>query len=92
MKVNRRGPFATGRPFQPPELRDLQDSLLGLEPGSAIEARALFRTALQMAMERTVAADALAELHDLLECYAPAWYTVEQHERLESALRLLGRV
>jgi len=92
MKVNRRGPSATRRPFQPPELRDLQDSLLGLEPGCAIEARALFRTALQMAMERTVAADALAELHDLLECYAPAWYTVEQHERLESALRLLGRV
>jgi hypothetical protein len=92
MKVNRRGPSATGHPFQLRGLRDLQDSLLGLEPGPAIETRALFRTALQMAMERTAAADALAALHDLLECYAPAWYTVEQHERLESALRLLGRV
>jgi len=92
MTTKHRGPFATGHLLQPPELRDLQDSLLGLEPGPTIETRTLFRTALQMAMERTVAADALAELHNLLECYAPAWYTVEQHERLESALRLLGRV
>lgn len=92
MKVKHRGPSATGHPLQPRDLSDLQDSLLRLKPGLAIENRALFRTAFQMAMERTVAADALAELHDLLECHAPDWYTVEQHERLESALRLLGRV
>jgi hypothetical protein len=91
MKVNHRRPSATGHPHQPQELRDLQDSLLKLGAEHAIESRTLFRTALQMAMERTVAADALAELHDLLEWHAPAWYTLEQHERLESALRLLGR-
>lgn len=91
MKVNDRGPLATGHPQHAPELRDLQESILGLDPGLVIESRTLFRTAFQMAMERTVAADALAELRDLLECYAPAWYTVEQHERLESTLRLLGR-
>lgn len=34
-------------------------------------------------------ADILAELYCLLEQYAPIWYTQEQHERAESALRLL---
>lgn len=29
----------------------------------------------------------LGELHDLLEAYASLWYTQEQHERTESALR-----
>ena len=28
----------------------------------------------------------LSELHDLLEDYAPVWYTEEHHRRLESAL------
>lgn len=29
---------------------------------------------------------ALKELFDLLEVYAPAWYTQEQHDRAEAAL------
>jgi hypothetical protein len=47
----------------------------------------------QAEMERQLSrvADALAELYDLLEQYAPVWYTREQHERAESALRLLKR-
>ena len=33
-------------------------------------------------------ADALKTLRDLLEEYAPAWYTREQHEKAGAALRL----
>jgi len=91
MSLNHRGPFATGCLPQLPELRDLQDSLLGIAPALETGNRTLFRTAFQMALERTVAAAALLELHALLESHSPAWYTVEQQERLESALRLLGR-
>jgi hypothetical protein len=32
-------------------------------------------------------AEALVQLHDLLELYAPMWYTQGHHERAESALR-----
>jgi hypothetical protein len=31
--------------------------------------------------------DALLELYNLLESYAPSWYTQEHHNRAESALR-----
>jgi hypothetical protein len=36
-------------------------------------------------------ADALAELHNLLNQYAPSWYTQEHHTKAESALQLLKR-
>jgi hypothetical protein len=35
--------------------------------------------------------DLLAELYDLLEKYAPAWYTEELHHKAESALRLVKK-
>jgi len=35
-------------------------------------------------------ADVLAELHVLLEDYAPPWYTERLHERTEQVLRMLG--
>lgn len=38
------------------------------------------------------AADALAELHDLLNDYAPEWYTERHNQRTEEALRMLGRL
>jgi len=34
----------------------------------------------------------IVELYQLLEGYAPAWYTEELHERAEAALRALGRI
>jgi len=49
----------------------------------------LLRYTLQLAAEREIAADMLAELLELLERNAPAWYADEQHERVESALELL---
>jgi hypothetical protein len=36
-------------------------------------------------------ADALVDLHNLLEEYAPSWYTQEHHTKAESALQLLKR-
>ena len=36
-------------------------------------------------------ADALAELHELLEGYAPTWYTLHHHEKAECALRSVKR-
>jgi len=41
----------------------------------------------EMRLQLTQLADALAELHELLEGYAPTWYTLHHHERAESALR-----
>jgi len=52
----------------------------------------LLRYTLQLAVEREIAADVLAELSELLERNAPAWYADEQHERVESALELLQRL
>ena len=40
----------------------------------------------QRDIERSRLADALSDLHDLLEQYGPAWYTEEHHEKAESAL------
>jgi hypothetical protein len=36
--------------------------------------------------KRTRMAEALSELHSLLEEYAPSWYTEEHHRKAESAL------
>jgi hypothetical protein len=38
------------------------------------------------------ATDALAELYQLLEDYAPAWYSERHHKKAESALRVLMKV
>ncbi len=35
--------------------------------------------------------EVLAELFELLEEYAPSWYTEERHDRALSALRILRR-
>lgn len=42
----------------------------------------------QTAVPRAHLADVCVELHDLLERYAPAWYTQDLHEKAKSALRL----
>jgi len=52
----------------------------------------LLRYTLQIAAEREIVACVLAELSELLEKNAPAWYADEQHERVESALELLQRL
>jgi hypothetical protein len=54
--------------------------------------RDLLRYALPIAAEREAAAEVLAELRELLDEYAPAWYAGEPHERVESALELLQRL
>lgn len=36
--------------------------------------------------------EVLVELFELLEEYAPSWYTEEHHDRALSALRILRRV
>jgi hypothetical protein len=41
-------------------------------------------------LEKKHLAESLAELCDLLESYAPVWYTREHHERAQSALSLSG--
>jgi hypothetical protein len=38
------------------------------------------------------ATDALAELYQLLEDYAPTWYSEQHHKKAESALRALKKV
>jgi hypothetical protein len=37
--------------------------------------------------ERALLIEALSELYNLLEHYAPAWYTQAHHEKAEAALR-----
>jgi len=44
----------------------------------------------ESASERTRLIEALSDLHNLLEEYAPAWYTEEHHRKAESALRASG--
>lgn len=44
-------------------------------------------TASAMELAAAKAADALAELHNLLEGHAPLWYTRRHHQRAESAFR-----
>ncbi len=36
-------------------------------------------------------ANVLCEFRDLLDDYAPAWYSAEQHSRLESAIQMLSQ-
>jgi hypothetical protein len=36
--------------------------------------------------------DTVRELHQLLELYAPVWYTEELHDSVEAALHVLGKV
>ena len=36
--------------------------------------------------------DTFRELHQLLELYAPAWYTEELHNHAEAALLVFGKV
>jgi hypothetical protein len=43
----------------------------------------------QLESQRAKLGEALRELYDLLEEYAPAWYTEDQHNRAKSALRLV---
>ena len=38
------------------------------------------------------ATDALAELYQLLEDYAPTWYSEHHHKKAETALRVLKKV
>ena len=42
-------------------------------------------------LDRGRLVDALSELHDLLEQYAPSWYTQEHHEKALAALRPLRK-
>ena len=56
------------------------------------DTRLLVRTAFQMTLERTLAIDALMDLHQLVEQHAPSWYTSEQQESVVTVLRLLGRL
>lgn len=37
-------------------------------------------------LEPTRLVDVLSELHDLLEAYAPSWYTEEHHDKVLAAL------
>ena len=86
--------------MNPSEMEDLNLAgllrLLQQECRSAADAqvnyRELLRYTVQIAAEREVAAGVLAELRELLEEYAPAWYAEEQHERVESVLGLLQRL
>jgi len=41
--------------------------------------------------ERAQLAEALNELYELLEEYAPSWYSEDQHEKAKAALELLGQ-
>lgn len=44
---------------------------------------------LDVVMEKSVAVETLAELYELLEEYAPMWYSEDLHHRAEAALRVL---
>jgi hypothetical protein len=44
---------------------------------------------LDVVIDKAAAVEALAELYELLEEYAPTWYSEELHHRAEAALRVL---
>jgi len=44
---------------------------------------------LDVVMDKVAAVEALAELYELLEEYAPVWYSEDLHHRAEAALRVL---
>ena len=52
-------------------------------------ARDIEKYVAQLESQRTKLGDALRGLYDLLEEYAPAWYTEDQHHRAKAALGLL---
>jgi len=58
------------------------------EPDSG-KHEAMKEMTLDVAMDETAAVEALADLYELLEEYAPTWYTEEMHHRAEAALRVL---
>jgi hypothetical protein len=82
-------PSATGSAdrFAQPE-RTTQTGSADFPP----DTRLLVRTAFQMTLERTLATDALMDLHQLVGQHAPSWYTREQQESVVTVLRLLGRL
>ena len=45
----------------------------------------------EMNLQLLMAAGVLTELYDLLEGYAPSWYSQQHHERAEAALRVLNQ-
>jgi len=45
----------------------------------------------EVELDRARLAEALSELHDLLEEYAPSWYTQEHHEKATTALHPLRK-
>jgi len=49
-------------------------------------------TELYATNSETAAADVLAELHNLLNDHAPAWYTERHSQRTEEVLRTIGRL
>jgi len=46
----------------------------------------------EMRLRLTQLTNALAELHELLERYAPTWYKLHHKERAESALRSVKKI
>ena len=58
------------------------------EPDSG-KHEAMNEMTLDVVMDKAAAVEALAELYELLEEYAPTWYTEEMHHRAEAALRVL---
>ena len=44
-----------------------------------------------MERDRVLLTKAFTEIYELLEEYAPAWYTQEHHERVKAALSLLSK-
>ena len=61
------------------------------DDGSVPKKKHLMNTemTLDVVMEKSVAVETLAELYELLEEYAPMWYSEDLHHRAEAALRVL---
>lgn len=75
------GPYRTRTRTRTASLSPLPPAFHRVSSGADAEASALEQA-------RAV----LAELHALLESYAPVWFTQEHHERAEAALRELNRL
>jgi hypothetical protein len=63
---------------------------LGERPGGVDSARE-HRTLSEPQTEQEKAIEVFREIYEMLEDYAPAWYSEELHERAKKALRVLGR-
>jgi hypothetical protein len=64
-------------------------TIMGSAGNHAVQAREATHSSRRQddsASERTNLIEALSDLHNLLEQYAPAWYTEEHHRKAESAL------